>query len=392
MKFVNNIDLGLNQLLNFRVQMLASDPGSPLSGQVWYNTASNRLKYYDGSTVHVLATSAGGSITGILDTAPIVSTDNLDGTFTISIDAATTSTPGSLSAADKQKLDNVPSNTNTELSGKAASDHNHSLDSLNNVTITANAEGELLKWDGAAWVNNTLAEAGVAASTHPHATSDVTGLDTALSNKVETSLLGAADGVATLDGTGKVPVAQLPDTVTGALDYQGTWNATTNTPTLASATGTKGDYYRVSTAGSTNLDGVTDWKIGDWALFNGTAWEKLDQTESVTSVATKTGDVTLVAADIGGVGTNLSNIDSAATARSNLGATGKFSTSIGNGTNTTLTVTHNLGTQDVVVFVREVASPFAQVMCDVEITDTNNVACIFAVAPTANQYRVTVVG
>ena len=55
----------------------------------------------------------------------------------------------------------------------------------------------------------------------------------------------------------------------GALNYQGTWNASTNTPTLASGVGTQGDYYVVSVAGSTNLDGITNWGVGDWAAFNG---------------------------------------------------------------------------------------------------------------------------
>lgn len=69
-------------------------------------------------------------------------------------------------------------------------------------------------------------------------------------------------------------------TVPGGLVYQGTWNASTNTPTLASGTGTKGDYYVVSVAGSTDLDGITDWQPGDWATFNGTAWQKVDNTEN----------------------------------------------------------------------------------------------------------------
>lgn len=64
--------------------------------------------------------------------------------------------------------------------------------------------------------------------------------------------------------------------VIGALNYKGTWNASTNTPALASGVGTKGDYYVVSVAGSTNLDGVTLWGVGDWAVFNGTAWQKVD--------------------------------------------------------------------------------------------------------------------
>jgi hypothetical protein len=89
----------------------------------------------------------------------------------------------------------------------------------------------------------------------------------------------------------------------GGLVYQGTWNASTNTPTLASGTGTNGYYYLVSTAGSTNLDGITDWQIGDWLLFNGTAWQKIDQSNLVTSVAGRTGAVVLSNTDISGLGT-----------------------------------------------------------------------------------------
>ena len=51
---------------------------------------------------------------------------------------------------------------------------------------------------------------------------------------------GVANGVATLDTAGKVPISQIPDSVIGALSYQGTWNASTNTPTLTSSVGTKG--------------------------------------------------------------------------------------------------------------------------------------------------------
>jgi hypothetical protein len=70
----------------------------------------------------------------------------------------------------------------------------------------------------------------------------------------------------------------------GALNYKGTWDAATNSPTLTSGVGTKGDYYVVSVAGSTNLDGVTLWDVGDWAVFNGSAWQKVDG-GSTSSVA-----------------------------------------------------------------------------------------------------------
>lgn len=82
------------------------------------------------------------------------------------------------------------------------------------------------------------------------------------------------------------------------LTYQGTWNASTNTPTLASSTGTSGYYYIVSVAGSTNLNGITDWQAGDWLVFNGTVWQKIDQSwataganDNITSMTGITGGI-----------------------------------------------------------------------------------------------------
>ena len=87
-------------------------------------------------------------------------------------------------------------------------------------------------------------------------------------------------------------------TITGTLSYQGTWNASTNTPALTSSVGTNGYYYVVNVAGSTNLNGITDWQVGDWAIFNGSTWQKIDQTNTVTSVNGQTGTVVLTAADV----------------------------------------------------------------------------------------------
>ena len=95
---------------------------------------------------------------------------------------------------------------------------------------------------------------------------------------------------------------------TGQLNYAGTWNASANTPTLASGVGTKNQYYVVSVAGSTNLDGITDWQVGDWAIFNGTFWEKIDQTNTVTSVNGQVGAVVLGVANIAGAVPNTVNV------------------------------------------------------------------------------------
>ena len=62
----------------------------------------------------------------------------------------------------------------------------------------------------------------------------------------------------------------------GALNFQGTWDASANTPTLASGVGTKGNYFVVGTAGTTTLDGISNWGVGDWATYNGSVWQRVE--------------------------------------------------------------------------------------------------------------------
>ena len=72
--------------------------------------------------------------------------------------------------------------------------------------------------------------------------------------------------------TGVTWVDQLPS----GLNFQGSWNAATNTPALASGVGVQGYYYIVGTPGTTNLDGFNSWQTGDWVIFNGTVWQEID--------------------------------------------------------------------------------------------------------------------
>jgi len=129
------------------------------------------------------------------------------------------------------------------------------------------------------------------------AVADIGGLQAALDAKLDTTQVGAAGGAASLDMTGKVPLAQIPASLFGKLDYQGTWNAATNTPALASGVGTKGAYYKVGVAGATDLDGITDWKVNDVAAFNGATWDKFDNTDQVASVFGRQGNVVAQAGD-----------------------------------------------------------------------------------------------
>lgn len=103
---------------------------------------------------------------------------------------------------------------------------------------------------------------------------------------------GQANGFATLDSNAKVPANQLPNSI---MEYQGTWNASTNTPTLADGDGSAytGNVYRVSTGGTRNLgSGSISFNVGDYVIYNGSTWEKSDTTDAVASVAGYTGIVT----------------------------------------------------------------------------------------------------
>jgi len=98
--------------------------------------------------------------------------------------------------------------------------------------------------------------------------------------------VNVASGMCGLDSNAKVPVAQLPSGVLGDVKYQGTWNANTNvSPTISTgsadpnpSTGNMGNYYVVSVAGATPVDGISDWQVGDWIISNGVVWQKVDNT------------------------------------------------------------------------------------------------------------------
>ena len=127
------------------------------------------------------------------------------------------------------------------------------------------------------------------------------GAYTALAGKIDTTEKGVSNGVATLDATGRVPYTQLPES---AMEYKGTWDASTNTPELKDGTGTNGDFYVVSVAGTVNLGTVANprnvtFYINDRAIYDGTSsqWARLPAGE-VRSVNGMSGDVTLTASDV----------------------------------------------------------------------------------------------
>jgi hypothetical protein len=153
--------------------------------------------------------------------------------------------------------------------------------------------------------------------------------------------------------------------VIGALVYKGTWNAAINDPTLTSSVGDKGDYYVVSQAGSTNLNGITDWQVNDIAVFNGAVWQKIDNTDAVLSVNGQTGAVVLTAVSVG------------ATPNTAFVLAG---TGISGGGQLTGNVTINLANTAVTAGTYGTASQVSQVTVDAQgrITSAANVAIAIA--------------
>lgn len=120
-----------------------------------------------------------------------------------------------------------------------------------------------------------------------------------LSGYQETDEKDQPNGYAGLDGSGKIALSTLPASV---MEYQGTWNAATNTPTLADGTGSPGDVYRVTTGGTRNLgSGAIEFEVGDYVIANASAvWERA-ATSDLHTAADVTFDpsgTTLTAGDV----------------------------------------------------------------------------------------------
>ena len=123
-----------------------------------------------------------------------------------------------------------------------------------------------LKWNGNAWIFDST-------------------------NYAASSLIGASNGIASLDGSGKVPTTQLPAAVLGAMSYQGTWNASGG---AYPASPSKGQYWIISVAGTM---GAVAYKVNDWAVYDGAAWDKIDNQTAVSSVFGRVGPILAASGD-----------------------------------------------------------------------------------------------
>lgn len=312
-KFLTNIDLGNNQLLNVAVQQLASDPTTPVEGQIWENTTTHHVKIYLNGIVTTLD-NQGGSYT-----LPAATTTTLGG-VEVSVAPATAATPIAVGTNDPSYTDAV------------AKKHAQNTDTGTTQTSFQLDSGNT----GPRWKNET----GIMAAR----------------NAGDTAYADAKINNLTVEGN--ITVNGELETVTGNIINTGDrYVELNNDITAASQNATAGYKNKAFAAdNTTRLDGVHE--------YNPTTGRH--QVTAYPNAATATAVQTNVALYLG--------------------------FDVGNGTATSITLTHNLNNSYPIVQVLRKAAPFDQVECDVTITDANNVVVAFAVAPSAAQYRAIIVG
>lgn len=425
-KFKNGIDLEQTALEQALLHPIAGDPASPVEGQVWYNSTLEALRYRD-STQNVTIASGTGIGSLVEDTTPqlggMLDVNNFaigDGTRELITFVEDGSAVNQLEIENEATgsgpiLRGTGDDTNVDLNfeTKGSGTFNFAGD----INVTGTVDGRDLSVDGAKLdtitgtntgdevqaTETTAGVAEIATQVETDAGADdlrivtplkldslnVTGMswyvdeDTMASNS--TSLLPSQQSVK----------AYVDSAVSGFSTYQGGYDAATNTPDLdVSPTGvSRGDQYTVTVAGNffTTPVEVGDLLIAeidnatveaDWTIVN----RNLDQaTETVAGIAEIATQVETNA------GTDNTRFVTPLKLASFTGFTRKYAQDIGNGVATSIAITHNLGTVDVSVTVKEVSSSEI-VLTDVIVTSSNVVTLNFAVAPTTGQYRVTVVG
>ena len=402
-KFLVSIDLNKNELLNARIQGLGSEPSSPVTGQIYYNTSDNTMYYYNGkaapdgpwmpmsASTEVIQDVIGSSVLG--GTAITTTYDDAAGTTTVKLNdtAVTAGSYGSTTQIPTFTVDQQGRLTAagvvdvaTQLDLGADNAHGgYKLDLLTDSIKFVGGEGIDTTYTTDETLH-TITIAGEDASTTnkgiaSFADADFTVTSGAVTIKnVNLGTQTTGSYIATVSGTaGEVTVT--------ANDTEGA-NITIGLPddvTIANNLNVNGNLNVAGTINSVNTTevNIVDNKINLNTNFTGTPTadagirvERGDESDVEVLWNESTDSWTLT-----NDGTNYHVI-----ARKYVQTLTTSATSY--------VITHNLGTQDVNVQISEASAPYAKVETDVELTSASTVTLRFAVAPAAGEYKVVIVG
>lgn len=382
-KFLVALDLTKNELQNARIQNLASAPGSPVAGQVYYDTVANAAYVYNGSAWRPFdaAKLTDGTIANTALTTNPLARANHTGTQTASTisDFDTQvrlsrldqmAAPTASVSMNSQKITNLaPPTAGTDAVTKAYADNIASgirekfeVLAASTATVgTYNATGGTSARGQLTACPNTLDGVTLAANSRVlvknHSTAAANGIYVV--STLGTGSNGVWDRATDADADGEITSATFVFVAEGSTQADTGWT--------------------VSTTGAITVGGASGTAI-NFTQFTGAA--------SIVAGAglAKTGNTLDIGAGTGiSVAADSVGIDTSVVVR-------KFSQDVGNGALTTITVTHNLGTRDVQVHVYRNSTPWDTVICDVQRPNTNDVTLLFTTAPTSAEFRCVVQG
>ena len=435
------LDFNKLEILNPRLQNLAADPSTPVAGQMYFNTSTKKLRVYDGTSSWVEMGTGGDTFTSGTITQPaagltvtnsgVAQTGTGSWTFALANDLAALEGLGSTGFAVRTAADTwaqrtflgTPNQVSVSNGDGVAGNPTLSLPqnihtgadvTFNSMTIgetqtvatngshAARIDFVLGLVNGLSWKTSVRAAttaAGTLASSFANG-SVIDGITLATGDRilVKDQATASENGIYTVNASGaptraadantwatlvsasvtvQVGTANADTAWTCTVDAGGTLNSTAVTfaqmPSALSVSAGAG-LVKTGNALDVNVDGTTlEINADAVRIKNGGV-----------ALGTKvSGQLPVANGGTGGA--------TAAAAKTNLGFMGRYSQDVGDGSSTSIAVTHNLGTLDVIVQVLR-KSDGVQVECDVTRTSTNVVTLGFAVAPTSAQYRVVVIG